>query len=279
MFSETKRCSPISRVERSWRSASARRARPRSGASRTAPVLARSLASASSRSTSPTSPGSTPASGSSTSASRARLQSLRRSIQASATGAHPGDQREQPRVMDGRHVVAEEVLGGGELTLGLREIPLRREHDAHRGGDVRAEPAPTRSDAARRPPSPARRECEPRTAALPRRPPARASRAHGSGSARARLISGCSSARSAAASASLEVAGEVERAGVRARVPGDELVQAGLRQLDGTATVGHRPARRHPRSTRRANDPGHGLDVRVRRLGSLRQRARSTSPR
>ena len=92
-------------------------------------------------------PGRTPASGSSTSASRARRRASAASIQASATGAHPGDQREQPRVMDGRHLVAEEVLGGGELALGLRELPLRREHDAHRGGDVRAEPAPTRSEA------------------------------------------------------------------------------------------------------------------------------------
>ena len=48
--------------------------------------------------------------------------------------------------MDGRHVVAEEVLGGGELALGLRELPLRCEHDAHRGGDVRTEPAPARSE-------------------------------------------------------------------------------------------------------------------------------------
>ena len=66
----------------------------------------------------------------------------------------------------------------------------------------------------------------------------------------------------------LGLAVEVERPGVRCQSARDELVGSGLRELNGTAAVVHRPADA-PLDRERLNEAGHALDVSVRRLGPL----------
>ena len=276
VFADRQRRSPISRVESSEAKSRITASSAGLGSSRTTPVLARVVASSISRSTSSTRAGRGCRRPGSRRAPRARSEEPPRSIEASATGAHPGEQQQQPCVMHGRHVVAEGVLGRDELALRLRELPFRLEQGAHRRRDVRAEPAPTRGE-----PSDELPCLLGMIASQSRRSSATAASASvvctciNVGTRR--VTSGCSSAHSAAGPRLLEIAGEVERTSVRGERAVGELGMVGLRHFDGTATVGHRRAD-SAFDRKRAADQGGGTRRRRSAPLPVGVRARSRAP-
>ena len=143
--------------------------------------------------------------------------------------------------MHRRDLVAEDVLGGRQLALGIGRVTLGGQHGAERGGGIGAEPAAAAADAAderlgllgvdargRSSPSIRRDEREGR----PReRVSGRPSRGVG-------MIDRprCRGPRG------IEVAGEVEGARVAGERGHEDLVGARLGELDGPPTVQHGPA-------------------------------------
>ena len=65
---------------------------------------------------------------------------------AATPAADLGDEELQPGMVDGEHVVPEEMLGARELTLGLGEVTLARMHAAQRNCGVGTEPRAVRAE-------------------------------------------------------------------------------------------------------------------------------------
>ena len=166
-------------------------------------------------------------------------------------------------MVDGRDLVAEEALGGRELALRLGRLPLGEAHEPERSQGVRSQPAPARPDTAhdrprllgvdaggRKMPPVGGDEREGRAReGVARRAPFRIGVLHRSQRRRPRR---------------LEVTGEVERARVTGERGDEDLVRAGLGELDGAPPVleglleaprrpsRRAPSRRSPARTRRS---------------------------